>query len=201
MSDVESPCGNRTSWARAGPPGSFPKFTRNNSFNFSRPLSVSASSAPGTPPEESLPVSATGQIHWVETRRRQGRRRTKREDRKAIPRPRQVGHQRRRTGGQSHIVNFWSYAMAIASLRRMFAQRPRARSGRQQQRAPRRNTRLTLDPLDARLVPAVFTVTTTADVLGGSHLSLRQAILNANQTPGPNVINLTVPGTYRLTRF
>jgi hypothetical protein len=55
--------------------------------------------------------------------------------------------------------------------------------------------------LDARVVPAVFNVNTTADVLGGARLSLRQAILNANHTPGPNVINLTVPGTYRLTRF
>jgi predicted outer membrane repeat protein len=55
--------------------------------------------------------------------------------------------------------------------------------------------------LDARIVPAVFNVTTTADVLGGSHLSLRQAILNSNNTPGPNTIILTVPGTYQLTRF
>jgi hypothetical protein len=59
----------------------------------------------------------------------------------------------------------------------------------------------TLECLEGRVVPATFNVTTTADLLGGPALSLRQAVLNANTTRGPNTINLTVPGTYRLTRF
>src|SRR5262249_12471229 len=73
-------------------------------------------------------------------------------------------------------------------------------SGRSHKHAPRRRRPLTLEALDSRIVPTVFNVNTTADVLGGAALSLRQAILNANQTAGPNIINLTVPGTYQLTR-
>src|SRR5262249_28041893 len=43
-SDVESPIGNRISCARAGPPGSLPKSTRNRSLSLSPPFSASASS-------------------------------------------------------------------------------------------------------------------------------------------------------------
>ena len=43
-SDVESPIGNRISCARAGPPGSLPKSTRNRSLSLSPPFSGSACS-------------------------------------------------------------------------------------------------------------------------------------------------------------
>src|SRR5437763_15806767 len=91
--------------------------------------------------------------------------------------------------------------MAMPLLKRLLKKCPLPPSGRNGKRVPRRSPRLTVEALEAREVPAVFNVTTTADVLGGPALSLRQAILNANHTLGLNVINLTVPGTYRLTRF
>jgi hypothetical protein len=87
--------------------------------------------------------------------------------------------------------------MTASWLKRVLNQ-PRPATSR---RGRKRARQLALEALEARTVPAVFNVTTTADVLGGAALSLRQAILNANQTAGPNVINLTAPGTYRLTRF
>ena len=48
----------------------------------------------------------------------------------------------------------------------------------------------------------VFTVTTTSDTLDGNcdaHCSLREAIVTANGTPGPDEVRLG-PGLYRLTR-
>lgn len=75
------------------------------------------------------------------------------------------------------------------------------RTHRPHRGAQRRSAPLNLEALEERAVPAVFNVNTLADVLGGANLSLRQAILNSNQTPGPNTINLTVGGTYQLTRF
>jgi predicted outer membrane repeat protein len=50
-------------------------------------------------------------------------------------------------------------------------------------------------------VPAVFNVNSLADVLrpGPGVVTLRSAIQMANQTPGNNVINLMVPGTYKIT--
>lgn len=43
MSELQSPPGYRSSWARAGPRGSFPKSTRKLGFNFSPPFTVSTS--------------------------------------------------------------------------------------------------------------------------------------------------------------
>src|SRR5262245_21373555 len=91
--------------------------------------------------------------------------------------------------------------MAMSCFQRLLQHLRPATSGRNPKRASRRPKQLSLEPLESRTVPAVFNVTTTADVLGGAALSLRQAILNANVTPGPSTINLTVPGTYQLTRF
>jgi hypothetical protein len=91
--------------------------------------------------------------------------------------------------------------MAMAWLKGLWQRHRAGTSGRRRKPAPRRTARLTLESLELRVVPAVFNVNTMADVLGGPNLSLRQAVLRSNQTPGPNVINLTVPGTYRLTRF
>ncbi len=58
--------------------------------------------------------------------------------------------------------------------------------------------------LEDRLAPATFNVTTFSDVLGGTNggpnYSLRQAILDADNTSGANTINLPA-GTYNLTLF
>jgi predicted outer membrane repeat protein len=55
--------------------------------------------------------------------------------------------------------------------------------------------------LEDRFVPAVFNVNSLADVLnpGPGVVTLRSAIQAANNTPGGNTINLTIPGTYRIT--
>lgn len=50
MSEVQSPPGYRISCARQGPPGSFPKSTRNLGFTASPPRSVSTSSCSITAP-------------------------------------------------------------------------------------------------------------------------------------------------------
>jgi hypothetical protein len=76
-----------------------------------------------------------------------------------------------------------------------------------------RRARLSLEPLENRLVPTVFNVNSLADlsivggvdhanghILGhGNTVTLRSAIEAANATPGGNTINLTVPGTYKIT--
>src|SRR5579871_1382232 len=61
--------------------------------------------------------------------------------------------------------------------------------------------RLGMEHLEDRLAPAVFNVNSLADVLnpGPGVVTLRSAINAANFTPGGNTINLTVPGTYRIT--
>jgi hypothetical protein len=67
---------------------------------------------------------------------------------------------------------------------------------------PRRRTgRPSVEPLEDRCVPAVFNVNSLADVPspGPGTVTLRSAIQQANQTPGGNTIDLTVPGTYRIT--
>ncbi len=66
---------------------------------------------------------------------------------------------------------------------------------------PRRRTRLGVESLEDRCVPAVFNVNSLADVLnpGPGTVTLRSAIQAANATPGGNTINLTVPGTYQIT--
>jgi predicted outer membrane repeat protein len=57
-----------------------------------------------------------------------------------------------------------------------------------------------LETLETRAVPAVFTVTTTLDVVADDgKLSLREAISAANAHPGPDTI-LLPPGVYRLAR-
>src|SRR5207253_7296290 len=52
-----------------------------------------------------------------------------------------------------------------------------------------------------RLAPAVFNVNSLADILTplAGVVTLRSAIKSANATPGSNTINLTVPGTYKIT--
>jgi hypothetical protein len=63
---------------------------------------------------------------------------------------------------------------------------------------PRRAAWLRLEALEHRLAPATFNVTTLAD---GGPGSLRADILMSNATAGPNAINLTLQGTYRLSLF
>jgi hypothetical protein len=55
--------------------------------------------------------------------------------------------------------------------------------------------------LEDRVVPAVFNVNSTADILNPptGTVTLRSAIQQANNTPGTNIIQLTVPGTYKIT--
>ena len=59
-------------------------------------------------------------------------------------------------------------------------------------RSPRPPKRLSVEPLEAREVPATFTVTTVADVVDplDGRLSLREAVTRANATPGPDTIRL-----------
>jgi hypothetical protein len=58
-----------------------------------------------------------------------------------------------------------------------------------------------LELLEDRLAPAVFNVNSTADILAPPPgvVTLRSAIQAANATPGNNIINLTVAGTYKIT--
>jgi hypothetical protein len=60
---------------------------------------------------------------------------------------------------------------------------------------------LTLETLEDRLAPAVFNVNSLADILnpGPGVVTLRSAIQQANATPEADTINLTVPGTYKIT--
>jgi hypothetical protein len=57
------------------------------------------------------------------------------------------------------------------------------------------------ETLEARDVPAVFNVNSLADTLHPPRgvVTLREAIELANATPGNNIINLTVGGTYKIT--
>ncbi len=68
-------------------------------------------------------------------------------------------------------------------------------------RSPPVRIRLGLEHLEARLAPAVFNVNSLADILhpGPGIVTLRSAIVAANNTPGGNAINLMVPGTYSIT--
>src|SRR5215207_898954 len=59
-------------------------------------------------------------------------------------------------------------------------------------RRVRAYARLRFDPLEVRVVPAVYTVTNTADSGAGS---FRQAILNANASPGGDDIAFNIPGS------
>jgi hypothetical protein len=68
-------------------------------------------------------------------------------------------------------------------------------------RAGIRRRPLTLELLEHRIVPAVFKVNSTADILAPPMgvVTLRSAIEHANHTPGGNTIELTVPGVYKIT--
>jgi hypothetical protein len=68
-------------------------------------------------------------------------------------------------------------------------------------RAGARRLGLFLEPLECRIVPAVFKVNSTADALfpPAPIVTLRSAINQANHTPGGNTIELTVPGDYKIT--
>ena len=61
--------------------------------------------------------------------------------------------------------------------------------------------RRALEPLEPRTLMAVFTVNSADDILNPSAgvVTLRSAIKAANTTPGPNVINLPLAGTYKVT--
>jgi CSLREA domain-containing protein len=58
-----------------------------------------------------------------------------------------------------------------------------------------------LEQLEDRVTPAVFNVNSLADIFNPSAgtMTLRSAIQAANNTPGGNTINLTLPGTYQIT--
>ena len=64
-----------------------------------------------------------------------------------------------------------------------------SRMPRRRRHAPRNTFRPGLESLESLLLPSVFTVTTTADSGPGS---LRQAILDANATQGPNTIAFAI---------
>jgi hypothetical protein len=65
----------------------------------------------------------------------------------------------------------------------------------------RHRTRLRVEWLDERIVPAILNVNSLADILSppAGTVTLRSAIEMANATPGGNTINLTVPGDYKIT--
>ena len=64
-----------------------------------------------------------------------------------------------------------------------------------------RHRQLELLGLEERVVPATITVTTTSDLVSHSGVSLRDAIIDANTTPGNDdiVFNTGVTGTIALT--
>jgi CSLREA domain-containing protein len=62
-------------------------------------------------------------------------------------------------------------------------------------------TRLSIEPLENRLVLTTFTVNTPADTVDADPavMSLRDAITAANSQAGDNIINFSVAGTINLT--
>jgi hypothetical protein len=76
---------------------------------------------------------------------------------------------------------------------------------RQARKAPKpiwgRSIKLHIESLEDRLLLSTFNVNSTADLLNPPPgvVTLRSAIQQANQSPGGNTINLTVPGTYAIT--
>lgn len=56
-------------------------------------------------------------------------------------------------------------------------------------RPARRQSRPSMEPLEERRIPAVFTVSTPIDRVGGPDVSLREAIRMANASPGPDTID------------
>lgn len=95
----------------------------------------------------------------------------------------------------------------LRSSRRRFATQ-HCRITKSSTKSGHSRVRLTVEALEDRCVPAVFNVTGLGDGLfpvtpTGLHTfnahTLRSAIEAANATPGNNTINLTVPGTYKIT--
>src|SRR5207253_10100645 len=73
---------------------------------------------------------------------------------------------------------------------------------RQDKATPRKRRALpNLETLEERCVPAIFNVNSTADLLlpPVGVVTLRSAIEAANANAQDNVINLSVPGTYKIT--
>jgi CSLREA domain-containing protein len=78
----------------------------------------------------------------------------------------------------------------MISMRRKKQERSPSRTARgSTARPPRRRLLPSLDALEERWTPAVFTVTTLADNAPGPAVSLREAIKMANQAPGPDTID------------
>jgi hypothetical protein len=85
--------------------------------------------------------------------------------------------------------------------RRMNLRKPKAPSARPSKTNNLYN-RLTVEPLEERLTPAVFNVNSLADILSPAPgvVTLRSAIQGANTNgDATNTINLTLPGTYAIT--
>src|SRR4051812_45319242 len=78
-------------------------------------------------------------------------------------------------------------------VRRLFAQVFHTpRPPRKLRRAADLRTRLMVSPLENRVVPTVFTVTTAGESGAGT---LRQAILDANANAGADTITFNIAGT------
>ncbi len=65
----------------------------------------------------------------------------------------------------------------------------------------RRRTPRIIEALESRVVPTVFTVNSTADILSppAGVVTLRSAIQASNASPGTDTINMPLAGTYKLT--
>jgi hypothetical protein len=85
----------------------------------------------------------------------------------------------------------------LSLFRRARAPRPRSSQTLRQRHA----LKPSFEMLEDRAVPAVFNVNSTLDTLAPPPgvTTLRSAIQQANQTPGGNTINITVPGDFRIT--
>src|SRR5580704_5904725 len=73
---------------------------------------------------------------------------------------------------------------------------PRQHSKKQTSQRKRPKLSLSIELLEDRCVPSTFSVLNLNDSGAGS---LRQAILNADNQPGADLINFSVAGTIRLT--
>ena len=74
---------------------------------------------------------------------------------------------------------------------------------RRTRRSPRSARARAFDRLEPRLVMATFNVNSFADILDppAGTVTLRSAIQAANHSPGPDTINLTGAGDYKITSF
>ena len=64
---------------------------------------------------------------------------------------------------------------------------------------PMKATPCTIEPLESRIAPATFTVTTIADTTGvPGHMSLRDALVKADAGTGHNTINFNLPANQML---